>query len=173
MARIIARFEPPHIAALVERGRWSKPVVTSELNRILIERRRRILERYLTRLSPLTWPEVRTAEGASTVCMQDLAVWTGIRPAVTRTYGSRAWAGPRLEPVPVAAPVAGEDASVCVRLPELANARRGDPRYLVVDIQSSTPGRDTPGPARLHFWVSDAPRLAGLERPEDGEAPSP
>ena len=74
MARIIARFKEAHIAALTQRGRWTQPIISSELTRILIERRRRILERYLSRLSPLTWPTVTEADGTARVCMQDLAV---------------------------------------------------------------------------------------------------
>ena len=52
MARIIARFQDPHLRALARQGRFADPVVEQELARILAGRRDRILERYLTRLSP-------------------------------------------------------------------------------------------------------------------------
>src|SRR5690606_13722080 len=59
MARIVARFTDEHVRALARQGLFLDPVVESELARILMGRRDKILERYLTRLSPLTWPDVR------------------------------------------------------------------------------------------------------------------
>lgn len=167
MTRILARFEPEHIAALAERGRWTDSAITSELTRILIERRRRILERYLTRVSPLTWPEVSPEGG---LCMQDLAVWTGIRPESSRRYEARGWLGDDLQRVELPAPTLGDRGSVCVKLPP--RPKSSEPTYLVVDLRGFTPGRDDPGPARAHFWMEDGrTQLVGLERPKGKGAP--
>lgn len=168
MTRIIARFKAAHVAALAERGRWTQPIITSELTRILLERRRRILERYLTKLSPLTWPKVQ----GRALCMQDLAVWSGIRTAARRRYGARAWAGQRLNAVKVGAPEPRDEAWVCVELPRVEAG--SEPSYLVVDVDASTEGSDRPGPARAHLWMTAAgPRLVGLERPSGRGAPKP
>ena len=167
MARIIARFTEDHIAALARRGRWTKPQITSELTRILIERRRRILERYLTRLSPLTWPKVEGGVRDARVCMQDVAVWSGIRGSNIRQYESHAWLGDKLEAVEVAEPERQDDAYVCVDLTSLAFDHNRS-QYLVIDLRAWTKGVDHPGPARLHFWTrpGQVPLLVGLERPE-------
>lgn len=173
MARIIARFTPAHIDALSRRGHWTTEVIHSELVRILTERRRLILERYLTRLSPLTWPKVGSASGTPKACLQDLAVWTGIRSAETRSYAAEAWRGEGLEAVELSAPAAAEGGWVCVDLPKNVG-ERGAPEYLIVDLSAESAGEDRPGPARLHFWMQGPhPRLVGLERPEGHGAPSP
>lgn len=173
MTRIIARMQPPHIVALVNRGRWTKPIITSELIRILVERRRRILERYLTRLSPLTWPVVNDMGPESEVCMQDLAVWTGIRNKANRTYETQAWSGQSLERVRLSSPRSKDDAWVCQTLPNGLVNESKEPRYLIVDMMASTSGQDQPGPARLHFWVQSGqePKLVGLERPKAAGRP--
>lgn len=178
MARIIARLTEEHIAALAERGRFTRPLVEAELVRILVERRRRILERYLTRLSPLTWPGVVPSAGGADLCMQDLAVWSRIRDFATRTYEARAFSGDELQLIPIASPrpaPARADGAVCVRLPDTPGATPDAPEYLVVDLRAFTPEVDDPGPARLHFWADgrSPPRVVGLERPEGMEAPKP
>ena len=112
MARILSRFTRAHVEAAVALGRFSRPVVTSELARILMERRGRILERYLTRLSPLSWPEVE----ADVLCLDDLAVQSGVRSSSERRY--EAWlaaAEPPAAPVALDARAVGSRA--CVRMP--------------------------------------------------------
>src|SRR5262249_40644710 len=58
-ARIIARFTPAHIAAAVRVGDFTDPAATAFLTRVLIERQRILLRRYLSRLSPITDGELR------------------------------------------------------------------------------------------------------------------
>ncbi|HJL20187.1 MAG TPA: hypothetical protein RMH99_31260 [Sandaracinaceae bacterium LLY-WYZ-13_1] len=180
MARIIARFRDPHVRALVSRGRFLDPVHESELARVLIGRRDRILERYLTRLSPLTWPYLRPSEaGGQELCMQDLAVWSGIRTRRTRRYSAKAYvaadgsgaeSGVReLDPPPLHAEGEGY---VCAPLPALESTP-GEPSYVLVDVVAQTPGRETTFPARAHLYHrgDEGYRLAGLERPESREVP--
>lgn len=167
MTRIIARIEEPHIAALVARGRFSDPVVAAELERILIERRRRILERYLTRLSPLTWPKMKE----QTLCLEDLAVKSRIRSAFRRRAAARGFRGPRLAPFAVGAPRVSPDGDVCVPVP---GPEGTEPEYFIVDLSVWSENQDQPGPARVHLYLtSDGPRIAGLERPAGHEVPRP
>src|SRR5262249_37991774 len=53
MARIIARFAEADVRALVAAGQFSHPSDIDYLTQVLLARQRRILARYLTRLSPL------------------------------------------------------------------------------------------------------------------------
>jgi len=173
MTRILARFRDEHIDALVRRGRWSDTIVEQELARILKGRRDILLERYLTRLSPLTWPELRDAgEGEPpSLCLQDLATWTGIRPESTRRYEARVFVGDGLDERGAGEPRRADDAYVCVPLPAVPDAGPGAPTYVIVDVEGYDPGLDQrPGPARVHLYATgqDAFRIVGLERPENG-----
>lgn len=173
MARIIARFRDPHVRALVQRGRFPDPVVESELARILIGRRDAILERYLTRLSPLTWPDVRpSADGKQEICLQDLAVWSGLRDEGTRRYSARAWTGDALSEAPLVRLRSASEAYVCAELPRVESTPEA-PTYVIVDVVAQTPGRETTFPARAHLYaLGDRYQLVGLERPADREAPA-
>ncbi len=178
MTRIVARFGDAHVRAMVRRARFSDPVVESELARILIERRDAILRRWLTRLSPLTWPEVtRAQDGRAEICLEDLATSSHVRSRGLRRYAATAYVGDELEPVPLDPPRASDDSRVCTTLPELPDARANDPPYLVVDVVASSLGLETAHPARLHFYVTgrepDDYRLVGLERPDGDAPPSP
>lgn len=173
MTRIVARFTDAHIHAMVGRARFSDPIVSSELARILIGRRDAILERWLTRLSPLTWPEVRPSDEGPQLCMQDLAVWSGIRDQRWRQYQARAFTGEPLAPIDVARPVRSGEHDACVTLPELDGASEPDPGYLVVDLVARTPERETTYPARVHMYVlgDGRYRIVGLERPSNADEP--
>ena len=173
MARIIARFREPHVRALVREGRFLDPVDESELVRILLGRREAILERYLTRLSPLTWPYLRPSnDGRQDLCVQDLAVWSGIRDGRTRRYAARAWSGDPLEPREAPALRREAHGYVCATLPSV-EASEGQPVYVVMDLVAQTPGAETTYPLRAHLFAveSDRYRLVGLDRPGGGEGP--
>jgi hypothetical protein len=158
MARIISTFSEDHIRAAIERGRFSDPNVERVLLRTIMERRERILERYLTRLSPLARPHVvNLGRRRSGLCLTDHAVSSGLR--TDRRYTARAWAGS--DEIPIAAPRATQNGMVCVALPRLSPSG-----YLIVDVVAESPGEDAPGPARAHFYYSvDGYELVGLQRP--------
>lgn len=167
MARIIARLTPAHIRALVDRAHLKNEVMAREIVRVMTLRRQKMLERYLTRLSPLAWPELRDGR----VCLQDLAVWTRTRDLATRRWRAEAYlegAGSRSLSVRAA-----DDAWICVEVPRVPDARPGAPKYVIVDLVASSVGRETTGPARLHFWDDGegVPMLVGLERPLEAEEP--
>ncbi|MCB9597643.1 MAG: hypothetical protein H6719_33300 [Sandaracinaceae bacterium] len=172
--RIISRFGDEHIRAMVARGRFSDPIVASELARILIGRRDRILERWLTRLSPLSWPTIRASEDGPALCMQDLAVWSGIREEDGRRYHADAWAGDPFAPVEGWSGRVGraDDGYACVPLPRLEGATEEQPAYLVVDVTAQSASHETAFPARVHLYqLGESYRIVGLERPANREPP--
>ncbi|HEY8430599.1 MAG TPA: hypothetical protein VIL20_19600, partial [Sandaracinaceae bacterium] len=166
MARVIAHLDREDVAAAISAGRFSRPLVPGELERIVMGRRERILERYLTRLSPLAEPWVE--EGR--LCLRDLAVTGGIREPEERRYAAHVWQGWPARDHSRPRPMAEGDV-VCVPLPAV-NASAGAPAYWIVDAMVHTPGADRPGPARVHLYQIGprSYRVVGLERPE---APTP
>jgi hypothetical protein len=163
MARILAQFTPAHVNALVGLVGFKRPSDGEYLTRVLLERQRRILRRYLGRLSPLSRVEAR--EGR--LCAEDLGLQSGIWPAsrfryralVSRNHGSAA-----------AVPASAERGRVCILLEHDATLD-GKPndsaeRYVVVSLWNGV------SPGRLDAHLYDlGPRqgfaLVGLERPED------
>ncbi len=173
MARLIARLDVPSLRAIVETGRFSRDLYSHELVRILRGRQRKVLERYLTRLSPLAAPAIEERDGRQELCLDDLAVVSGIRSASSRHARATSFSGwPPGPGEPVDARV-GPDGRVCVALAPPQVGHHDPPRYLIVDVAVSTAGRDTPGPARVHLYQvgPELFRIVGLERPEDDEPP--
>lgn len=163
MARIVARFREVHVRAAIDAGRFSSARVASELLRIVQARRRSILERFLTRRSPLTDPEV--VGGA--LCLADLALESGLRSAETRRYRAAAWDDWPREGLRRAA-TRRDGHRVCVELPRSPGASADRPRYRVIDVVAGTIGREVAGPARVHLYQigPDSFRVVGLERPD-------
>ena len=162
MARILARFTPDRVAALVEMGRFSDPGDTAYITQVLNARLAKILSRYLTRVSPLT--DVRIEPGGQ-LCATDLARWREVRPEAEFRYSASTAGGTRL-------PAMKRGMDVCVTLPihELDSAVRDDDprRYTVIRIGNGVAG----GPLIAHLYDLGVPRgyrLVGLERPEGNE----
>jgi len=163
MARILARFTDAHLLAAIDAGRFSRASTRAELFRILRGRRRRVFERFLTKLSPLTYPEV---DGA-TLCLDDLAIESGLRFDTHRRYRAEAWRDwPREGVEPVQARRVGTQ--VCLQVPLFEDASEQDPRYRVIDVWGRTIGHDGEGPARVHLYQTgpETLRVVGLERPD-------
>ncbi len=156
MARILARFSRAHLRAVVALGRFSQPSVQAELERILASRRQRILARYLTRISPLAWPAIDGTQ----LCLEDLAVTSGLRRARHRSYD--AWIAdsePRQDRALLYVSSRVGSGRVCVRLP-------AGLRYAAVDVVASNADAERTFPARAHVYraPSGAYRVVGLER---------
>ena len=166
-ARVIARFTPRHLEVAVSAGDLTNPAHSRFLVETLVSRRAAILRRYLTRLSPLADVAVEGRE----LCANDLARSSGVFEPERFQYSARAYAGKRL--AALGSPkVRVETARVCVELPRApARVRSSLERYLVVDLAN---GRSA-GPLRAHLYDRGALgyELAGLERPEDDQAPVP
>lgn len=160
MARIMARITPEMIRVLGELAKFTDPTDTAFLETTLEGRMQRVLERYLTRLSPIADVHV---EGSSALCAVDLAEWRGLRDPERFLYAARLLPGPWLS-------VERRPGSqLCVTLPHVA-ADGGLPdeareRYVRVRIQDGV----ATGPLMAHLYdlgPTRGYRLVGLERPE-------
>jgi hypothetical protein len=166
MARIIAQFSDDHVRALVQTADLRDPLLESELFRILVGRRNRILSRYLGRLSPLTFPELRHGAQGAQLCMEDLLVTTGLARTQQRRYVLRQWRPPRTAPQNLGTVAAHSDGEVCATLPPLPveSTRRA---YTMVDFIAHTAGSRQQPPARVHLDEDRGRyRIIGLERLE-------
>jgi hypothetical protein len=164
MARIIARFGTPELRAMVGNAGLDESL-ERELVRLLRGRQRKILERYLTRLSPLGRPKLERDPAGTWLCADDLAAVASL--ARHRVY----WAN--------ALPAAGEPTKalrvrfseakgqVCALLPTWQRAAAW-PLYFAVELGTQK-ARGLPYPARLHLYQLAAERylIVGLERLAD------
>jgi len=111
IARILARFTAPMVRALAELARYSDPSNTEYLARVLQGRLDRILDRYLTRVSPIADVHV---DGNARLCALDLAAWRGVRDGRPFRPSARTDRGALLR---VAATANGR---MCLDLPHVA-----------------------------------------------------
>jgi hypothetical protein len=163
MARILAHFTPEMVEELGRMGRFSDPAATAYLTSVLKGRLEKILERYLTRLSPLA--DVHVA-GTDRLCAQDLAEMRHLRSPADFHYDARVSSGAGGGALPVAHQ---PDGGICVTLPRVA-PEGGVPddaaaRYVRVTVA------DGVATGVLDAYLYDLGptrgyRLAGIERPE-------
>jgi hypothetical protein len=159
MARILARFTPEMVRSLAEMGKFADPKNTDYLESVLEGRLAKILERYLTRLSPVTSARL---EAPDRMCTVDVAEWRGLRDPSRFRYTARLVGGGWL---PVTRRPGGE---ICVTLPHVA-PDGGLPdaavdRYVRIRIEDGVAA----GPLIVHLYDLGPLRgyfLAGLERP--------
>ena len=162
MARVLARFTPQAIRALADMARFTDPKNTEHLAHVLEGRLMRILNRYLTRVSPIG--ELRV-EGVSRLCGVDLAEARAVRDP-TRFHYSAALSNGSTGGLPVEVRGGGE---ICVLLPHVA-ADAGLPddspaRYLRVSVADGV----AQAPLLAYLYDLGPTRgyvLAGVERPE-------
>ncbi|MGE0790573.1 MAG: hypothetical protein AB7S26_33150 [Sandaracinaceae bacterium] len=157
MARIVAAFRAEHVGAIVEQARFTDAHDARRLTAILLGRRRRILERFLTELSPLAHPRIERGR----VCLTDLAVSSGLRRGARRAYAAWRLEDGRTEELRVE--VDPQRAEVCFAPPPPRGA------YAVVRIASQTAGRAPTHPLDVHLAeVEGRLRVVGLVRRHDG-----
>lgn len=164
LARLLGRFDDSLVAAAVGVGRF-EPTATEYLTRTLISRRQKLLQRYLTKLSPLANLTVERDR----LCGVDVARHAGIAPP-DATARARVYRGRDLDHTATLPVQPGAGAQLCVALAHSATT----PEYLVVDIDN---GQAT-GPLRAHLYdlgPTEGFRLVGIERPEsqDTSLPTP
>jgi hypothetical protein len=150
MTRIISRFSPAHLRAIVETGNLTNPRHSAYLLDTLIRRQHAIVRRYFQKLSPLSDFEL----SGSRFCAVDLARRSAAFAGQRFAYSARLQDGPAL------ATEAFTDGRVCVDLPSAP----GSDRYLVVDVHNG----QAKGPLRVHLYDlgKQSFELAGIERPE-------
>lgn len=164
MARILASFDDELIAAAVKVGLYDT-ISERYLIETLRARRRVILQRYFSRVSPIS----SVVASQSGVCGLDLARASGVIPNEEMSFRAYLYRGAGLAPAAkprfrhVRAP------EVCVDIPhaELPPSLAADApeRYLVVDITNGY----APGPLRLHLYdlgEDGGYRLVGIQRPD-------
>ncbi|HEX4447993.1 MAG TPA: hypothetical protein VH044_14695 [Polyangiaceae bacterium] len=159
MARILARMTPELVKTLASAGQFSDPANTEYLARMLQGRLDKILDRYLTRLSPVA--DVHLEGGG--LCATDLAALRAVRDPALFQFRATTRDG-----LPLA--VAMRDASsFCVNVPHRAPdgiTADNDPyRYVGVRIDDGV----SRGPLVAYLYDLGATRgfrLVGVERPE-------
>lgn len=158
MARIIARFTPDDVRAIVAMGKFADPTDAEYLTNILIARQRAILNRYLRRLSPLADVHAVTDR----LCAIDLERSAGLRPADSFRYTviERHATGGRIELPATIEP----DGQVCFRPQSFPSALPDDaPQHRVVFTVLNGTGS---GPLEIHAYDLGARGMfvAGLTR---------
>jgi hypothetical protein len=163
MARILARFTPEMVGVLARMGKISNPRNADYLRSVLEGRLGKILERYLTRLSPLAGVAL---DDAQRLCAEDLAETRHLRHPSAFHFEARLPSGAELPTTP--RPGGG----VCVTLPHLPHAADATSapddapdRYMQVSITDGV----ARGPLVAYLYdlgPTRGFRLAGLERPE-------
>lgn len=171
MARIMAHFTAEHLQAVIDSAHIDDELLETELLRLLEGRRHKLLARYLTRLSPLSKPELSAGDRGTELCLQDLAVTGRLFKQKQRIYASRAWMTTRLRETKMGEPRVADGDRVCVTLPRAAKASPATPAYLIVDVMAQT-GSSSPAPARVHLYdLGGDYKVVGLERPEETDPP--
>jgi hypothetical protein len=171
MARIIARYDEARIRQVLKTADMT-PELETRLLSVLVGRRKKLLERYLTRLSPLAWPEVKPNGRSANLCLEDLALTSGIVSRANRRYASRGFASEDLRPIPVGAAEARRSNFVCFELPMVGGAGSSSPQYLIVDVVAKS-GSSATLPVRVHLYHLGGRdyRVVGLERPYNNAPP--
>jgi hypothetical protein len=159
MARILSRFSPDDVRSLAEAALFTDPSQTEYLARVLEGRLVKILDRYLTRLSPIADLTVREGDR---LCGTDLAE----RRALRAPSGFRYRAHTRSAWLQV---TRGQEGEVCVGLTHTAadggSADDAPERYTSVAIDDGV----ARGKLLAHLYdlgPARGFRLVGLERPE-------
>jgi len=156
MGRILSHFDDAIIDAVVAQARFSSPVTTAELARILKARRDKTLARYLSVVSSLTAPQLEESGGMTTLCLVDVA--SGAATTSEATAVALLDGGSKPEWLLTA----GAARKVCATLPST------DQKYLVVDVRRPAKA----SPARVHLARDSAQwQIVGLERPDHFESP--
>jgi hypothetical protein len=160
ITRILSYIKPEMVDAVVRRANFTDPERSVYLTDVLEGRLRKILERYLTRLSPLANIQLVDQDQ---VCASDRAEATHLRPDAQFRYEARLLGGRAL---PVERFAEGQ---VCVRLPHVS-PDAGPPdddasRYVKVALTDGV----ARGPLVAHLYdlgPARGYRLVGVERPE-------
>jgi hypothetical protein len=164
MARILAHFTPEMVSTLAQMGRFSDARKTEYLASVLQGRLDKILERYLTRLSPLADVQV---VGTDQLCAEDMAETRRLRPHEDFHYA--AWLRSHGEPVRALPVTRSGERRICVSLTHVApDGGAGDAspeRYVRVAVVDGV----ARGPLLAHLYdlgPARGYRLVGLERKE-------
>jgi hypothetical protein len=161
MARLIARFSIDDIRGLVALGRWSDPTDGDYLTNVVTERQRRILLRYLNKLSPVG--EVHAA-AAGRICATDFARLRAIFPAEAFRYTIVERGGGQT--IELRAELAG-DGALCFRTkPVVAGDFADGDRARIVTFEIRNGTRAGPLVIQAYDLGRRGMRVVGVTRPE-------
>jgi hypothetical protein len=164
MARIIAQMDERDLQAAVSAAELDQRIA-DEWVRVLMGRRQKILDRYLTRLSPLAEPKLVQRDGTTALCARDLAF--DARTVKARQYRVRMAEDGEWREAPASQPTVDAQGRVCAKLPSSKRASKAHPAAFSLEI--ATDGRAVEaGAARVHVYQQgpESYLLAGLERVE-------
>ena len=118
---IISRFTDEHIAAMVAQAKFTKPVYTRYLERVLVGRRDKIVREYFLKMSPFVAPEVRGGQ----LCVEDAWVSRGYGAAEDAFYDSRFydWQSDQKPSWEDVVPKGARNGRLCLQLPD---EKKGD-----------------------------------------------
>jgi hypothetical protein len=168
-AKIIMRFTPEHIRAVVEEARFSDPRTTEYMTRTLIERQRKTARYWFDRVAPLDRFTVSGLAGADSgggieVCFDDLMMRYQLDPRAIATHyrvRSHAWSGAAVGDARVVR--AAADGHTCI-----GGLRTGEERddYTIVRLELRRGRTDRPA---VEVHVARAPdtgtwRVIGVHR---------
>ena len=111
MARILSKFDREDIEELVKLGKFSNPEATAFLGEVLEQRLRKILDRYLTRLSSVS--DMHAV--GDKICGTDLALRRHLKPDAEFKYRARVMGGAPLTDID-----AVNNGDVCITVPHAA-----------------------------------------------------
>ena len=154
MARILSRFDRADIKALVGLGKFTNPEADEFLTEVLEQRLRKILDRYLTRLSPISHLRV----DGEKLCATDLARRRAVRPEGEFRYAASMKSERGASGLQVSVENAG---GLCMTLPHVATTA---PVYVTVTITNGA----AKGPLEAHLYdlgPSRGYKLVGRTRP--------
>lgn len=154
MARILARFDQPKLHAAIAVGLYTEDD-SRYLEQTLLARRYAILQRYLSRLSPIAQLE---ADG-DRLCGVDLARATGVVPDEGKSFSAKLVRGEKSSTeTRIHASVGGK---VCIDLDHTEDTSNN---YLIVEVGNGY----APGKLRAHLYdlgTGHGFQLVGIERP--------
>lgn len=192
MARIISRFTPEQIRAVVEQGQFENPRHADFMVDALLARQFNIMQEYFTQYSPLDrFRLVRRepSERTQSLCFEDRAMFHGLADPRGYTYKAKFYGGERLETELgwlQFQPDLEHPERSCIQLPiggrrpadlVAEDADADDPkRYGVLKVWvHKTPGAKPTSLTQLYFYdlgVDKGYRLVGIERPETPSVPA-
>ncbi len=147
-AQIMSRFTEEQIDAVIAQGHIDNDKYVSRLRTVLIERRKRIVQRYMYRMSAFERPQMSSTQ----LCFEDALVASGFEKSETQRYESRRNGG-QWEPLSPA------NDALCIPINGAAPA--------MVEARVTRPGAEEPAkPVRFHMLpsASGVPYLNGVDR---------
>ena len=150
-AKIIARFSPEQIRAVVEEARLSDPRATDYLTKILVERQQIATKYWFSKVNPLDKIRIENVGSGNRLCMEDLVRTYRLREESrgASTYSTKTfdYGGNVIAPQAALAAVPGAKGTLCLNLTSLGNERDD---YTIIRIGTRRGSKSLP-PLDVHL----------------------